>query len=291
VSNFHEETRHVPAADGQSLHCRLWVPADRPVLGRILVLHGIQSHAGWYESLGRTLASRGIETAMPDRRGSGSNAHDRGHAHSPGQLLNDIDSICRNWREMANDANFRPFLGGISWGGKLAIAAAATRPNDWAGLALIAPGLFARVRPPFPTQLKIAVSSLISPRRQFPIPLADPALFTADPQWQNFIATDPATLHDASARFFVSSRILDLRLKRYAKRISCPVLLQLASEDRIIDNGRTRDYVRRLPSGNHQILEYLDAHHTLEFEPVDVARRYAEDLAAWIRKNSVTSAE
>lgn len=285
-----EEVRTITASDGYPLHCRFWRPTKTDAAARILILHGIQSHAGWYESLGRTLAEHGIETAMPDRRGSGANANDRGHTRSPGQLLDDIDAVHRSWRELSGEAAFAPFLGGISWGGKLAVASAATRPGQWSGLALIAPGLFAKVRPPFPMQMRIALAALIRPRKKFPIPLADPALFTADLHWQKFIATDATTLHEASARFFVTSRIFDLRLRRYARRIGCPVLLQLAGADRIVNNDRTRDYVTSLKPPKSTILEYPGAHHTLEFEAGGVARRYAEDLASWIKAEAVTSA-
>lgn len=289
MADWVEERRQIQAPDGYSLHCRFWKPASGPVRNRILILHGIQSHAGWYETLGRSLAADGIETAMPDRRGSGMNRIDRGHATSPGQLLDDIDTVYRAWRESSGAADFEAILGGISWGGKLAVASVATRPGQWAGLALIAPGLFARVRPPFAMQLRIGAAALVRPRKRFPIPLADPALFTADPTWQKFIATDEPTLHEATARFFVTSRILDLRLRRYAARIGCPVMLQLANSDRIIDNAKTRAYVNRLSGGEHRIIEYADAHHTLEFEGGGVSKRYADDLADWIENLAITS--
>ncbi len=290
MADWIEDVRQVQAEDGYSLHCRLWKPAAGPIRQRILILHGIQSHAGWYESLGRNLAARGIETIMPDRRGSGMNRSERGHTTSPGQLLDDIDTVLRAWRNWSDSKEIRPVLGGISWGGKLAVASAATRPAQWSGLALIAPGLFAKVRPPVLTQLRIAAAAIVRPRKRFPIPLADPALFTSDPARQKFIATDEPTLHEATARFFVTSRILDLRLRRYASRIACPVILQLAASDRIIENTKTREYVNRLPGGGHRIVEYAGAHHTLEFEGEGVSRRYAEDLADWIETRAITSA-
>lgn len=289
MADWIEEARQVQAADGYSLHCRVWKPKAGSIRGRILILHGIQSHSGWYTSLGQILAARGIETVMTDRRGSGLNQFERGHANSPGQLLDDLDAVHRAWRKWSGSARFEPLLGGISWGGKLAVAAAATRPAQWAGLALIAPGLFAKVRPPALTQLRIAVSTLVRPHRRFPIPLADPALFTANPERQHFIATDEPTLHEATARFFVTSRILDLRLRRYKSKISCPVLLQLAGSDRIIDNAKTRAYVEGLSSSSRRIVEYPDAHHTLEFESGEVSRRYATDLADWIAAAETTS--
>ena len=54
------------------------------------MLHGVQSHGGWYSGLGRRLAEAGYETSFPDRRGSGSNTADRGHAPSVRRLLADL---------------------------------------------------------------------------------------------------------------------------------------------------------------------------------------------------------
>jgi alpha-beta hydrolase superfamily lysophospholipase len=45
-----------------------------------------------------------------------------------------------------------------------------------------------------------------------------------------------------------------------------PLRLFLAGQDRIIDNARTRDFVNRLPWPDRKIIEYPEAHHTLEFE-------------------------
>ena len=38
--------------------------------GHVVVLHGVQSHGGWYHRLGRTLSAAGYVTSFPDRRGS-----------------------------------------------------------------------------------------------------------------------------------------------------------------------------------------------------------------------------
>ena len=48
-----------------------------------------------------------------------------------------------------------------------------------------------------------------------------------------------------------------------------PVLLLLAGKDEVIDNGRVRAYVEKLPAASKEIIEYPEAHHTLEFEGMD----------------------
>src|SRR4051812_40780496 len=87
-----------PAGDGYALHTAVWPTEGRP-RGRVVVLHGVQSHGGWYHNLGRTLAARGYETTFPDRRGSGRNEADRGHAGSARRLLDDVAELLRMLRD------------------------------------------------------------------------------------------------------------------------------------------------------------------------------------------------
>ncbi len=47
---------------------------------RVVCIHGIQSHGGWYEYSCRRLAEAGFEVFFLDRRGSGLNAQARGDA-------------------------------------------------------------------------------------------------------------------------------------------------------------------------------------------------------------------
>ena len=53
----------------------------------------------------------------------------------------------------------------------------------------------------------------------------------------------------------------------------------LAGRDRIIDNRPTRDLAARL-AGAKEIVEYPEAHHTLEFEPDP--ERHIADLREWL---------
>jgi alpha-beta hydrolase superfamily lysophospholipase len=124
------------------------------------------------------------------------------------------------------------------------------------------------------------VARLVSPRKLFPIPLNDPALFTANPRWLQFLRDDPLALHRATARFLFESARLDLYLRFTPPHVKVPVLLLLAGHDRIIDNGRTRAFVERFAADDKTVIEYPGAHHTLEFEPEPES--FISDLAAWL---------
>ncbi len=79
-----------------------------------MILHGVQSHGGWYANLGRTLAEGGFEAHFPDRRGSGANRQDRGHTPSMGRLIADVSEYLEGLR--VADPSRSIALAGISWG-------------------------------------------------------------------------------------------------------------------------------------------------------------------------------
>ena len=248
------------ASDGYRFHYRLY-PAQGRRRGQVVAIHGIQSHGGWYGGCCRHLAEAGWEVAFLDRRGSGLNQEARGDAPSFRRLVADIDEFIRARCDRP------PFLLAISWGGKLGVALEYLHPGRTAGLALLTPGICPRVRPPLGQRLGIALARLVRPGRLFPIPLDDPALFTATPRWQQFIRDDPLALRRGTARLLVASVFLDFFLRRSPPRVRVPALVLLGGRDRIIDNRRTRAYVGRFAATDRQVIEYPEAHHTLEFEP------------------------
>ena len=268
--------REQVAGDGYRLHLLSW-PAGGCPKGRVVVLHGVQSHGGWYHDLGRTLAGAGYEAHFPDRRGSGANAVDRGHTPSAQRLLDDVAELLESLRA----AGPGPIaLAGISWGGKLAVLAAADRPGLVDALALLCPGLHPRVDVARAERLRIALAWFVRRRKRFPIPLADPALFTASPEGRAFIAADPLSLRDATAGMLAASTFIDRRVRKAPPRVRVPVLLMLAGRDRIVDNARTLAYVQSLATRDRSVIDYPEAHHTLEFEPDP--SRYAWDLVSWL---------
>ncbi len=273
------------ASDGYPIFTTTW-PAIGVQRGVVVVLHGVQSHAGWYRGLGRRLAEGGYDAVFPDRRGSGGNSLDRGHADSARRLLLDQIELLESIRTQSANLN-RPVwiaVAGISWGGKIATLLAAERPDLVNYLALICPGLTPRVGVSGKEKLAIAAAGLFRPRKTFPIPLADPALFTASESGRAFIAEDPLSLREATASLLIASARIDHAVRRAPRRIRQPVLLMLAGKDRIINNSKIIKYYNTIASTDKTLIEYPDAHHTLEFEADPGV--YAADLAAAFDRSS-----
>ncbi|MCX5682150.1 MAG: alpha/beta fold hydrolase [Planctomycetota bacterium] len=234
--------RTYQAADATPLPMRVWSP-QRP-RAVVVYLHGIQSHCGWYGASSRHLAEAGVAVYQLERRGSGSDAaHERGHVDRAETWLDDVAAAARL---ACGETGLAPVhLMGVSWGGKLALACVAHRPELYRSLLLAAPGILPRVDPTLAIKVRVAQSLMGGqPLRRFPIPL-----------------------QDAMAR-------------KAARVVARPTLLALAEKDRIIDNAATRALVEAMPCSRRRVIVYPGASHTLEFEADPAA--YFRDLAAWI---------
>ena len=274
-----ERIEQFTATDGYRFSYRRYQPVSEPK-SRIVFVHGIRSHGGWYIRSCEQLAAAGHEVIFLDRRGAGLNAEARGDCPSFRRLLSDIGEFLA--QERARDPQRQLILGGISWGGKLAACVPYHRGVKIDGLILIVPGFCSRLAPPLIQRVRITLARVFRPARRFSIPLNEPELFTASAEGQRFIAEDQLGLVEASARFLVNSFQLDLYARKAVPVIACPVLLQLAVHDAIIDPAKTKAYLElRLKPGLLTVNNYPNAHHTLEFEQ-DCP--FVQDMLMWLQK-------
>ena len=269
------EEIQVALPDGYPAYARYW--STKSPRGAVLYQHGIQSHCGWYEASAEWLAQAGYAVLQVDRRGCGRNQQDRGHAESADQLIADAlagrDELTR--RSGLADHH----IVGVSWGGKLAVAAYVTDPAQVKSLTLVTPGLFPQVGVSKAQMAKIGFAMLYEPHSLFDIPLNDPDRFSSDPRWQEFFETDALTLRQCTAGFYLASRRMDKIVARLPKTQPTPIYLLLAGDERIIDNEKTAAFVRELHFPTRRITTYTDARHSLEF---DVPDTYFADLLAFI---------
>lgn len=268
-----DEAHTFTASDGYAFAVRVYPPPAAP-LSRLVFLHGIHSHGGWYTRSCEQFATAGHEVHFLDRRGAGLNTIARGDTPNFRRLLDDVAEYLAAVRTPGVPTT----MAGISWGGKPALAVAARSPHLVNAVVLFCPGFVPLVGVPPLIKLRIALARMFNPIKLFPIPLNEPDLFTASPEWQKFIADDPHGLTRATARFLFGSARLDLYLKRVVKRVTAPVLCLLAEHDRVIDNAKTREYLQKL---NAEVIEYPAAHHTLEFEPTPT---FVDDVTGWLRR-------
>ena len=261
VSAEATEVRTYDGADGRRLMFRVVeAPAARHSL---LYVHGIESHGGWFLPVALRLREHGCTTWLLDRRGSGLNRDiDPGDAASADVLLDDVQRA----RQALGDPLVH--LVGLSWGGKLATAAALQRPANVASLILVTPGLRSRVDLPLRHKLGVGIDLLFGGKRRFPVPLRD-EMFTSEPRWLEFLANDPLRTTAVTSRFLWATRTLDRRITRDIAGLRVPVLLLLADADRIVDNEAVLRLLSRLPAGLLRVGHHVDAMHSIQLERID----------------------
>ncbi|WP_299470200.1 alpha/beta fold hydrolase [uncultured Gimesia sp.] len=258
------------ASDGYRLQGRVWLPEVDQFQGTLVVLHGIQSHSGWYEYSCGKLCDAGYEVCFYDRRGSGHNMRERGDTPHWQRLVQDVVQLLTEVRYRRQQAEQKGpvVLQAMSWGAKLAVVVAAQRPDLIDGLALLYPGIKALVKPTAFQKLQLKLAEQLGIRKKrVPIPLNDPALFTGEETGQALIRADLLALHDVTVSFLLANRELDRRADQAAELIHCPTLCLLAGRDQIINNPATEKYFQRIASCKKQLIRYPEARHTLEFEP------------------------
>ncbi|MAG57179.1 MAG: hypothetical protein CMJ83_12875 [Planctomycetes bacterium] len=260
-------------ANGRALRYRTVDAAGEEPRHYLLYCHGIESHGTWFLPAAERLAEHGCTTFLVDRRGSGLNrGEEPGHARSADILLEDV----ARFRDHVGDPLM--WLVGLSWGGKLAIAAAMARPSSIRGLVLVTPGLKALVDLTPGQKLKFLASLPVGGRARLQVPIR-PEMFTETPRFLDFIRQDPWRLKLATAKFFSVSLKLDRQVADGIDSLEKPVLLFLAGGERIIDNDGVTRLLQRLPGGCLQIHMYDDATHSIQFDQVE---RMVDDTMAFL---------
>ena len=158
-------------------------------------------------------------------------------------------------------------LVGLSWGGKLAAAVALDQPDGLQSLILITPGLRYRTDLSLLTKARVFLSLLTGGRTRFEIPI-EPQMFTHTPGFLEFIRQDPWRLQKVTARFLLTSRVLDWMIARKIGNLDLPVLLFLAGKDPIIENRGVSDLLSVVK--NHVRPQLFDeAIHAIQFDQME----------------------
>jgi alpha-beta hydrolase superfamily lysophospholipase len=260
------------AGDGRELRYR--VVAGHPATQHLLYVHGIESHGGWFLPAAFELRRHGFTSWLLDRRGSGLNRGlDPGHAPSARVLLDDV----RRMRErIVAHAGAAPLhLAGMSWGGKLATAAALDEPRGLRSLVLIAPGLRSLVDLPWHAKAEALLAVACRSRKRFEVPIR-PEMFTRTAELVDFIRADPWRVESVTAQLLWVTRALDRLVRNGVAGLVPPVLLLLAGDERIVDNDAVLRLLAALPPGRLTMRRFEDASHALQLErPAELAREVA----------------
>jgi alpha-beta hydrolase superfamily lysophospholipase len=264
--------------DQPGLRWRAW--HAQPRRGVIVRLHGIESHAGWYEETSEHLARGGFTVYFFDRRGSGRSEGARGDVDRWATWLDDLRAGVNDvrWREDVETVH----LLANCWGARPALAHAALHPHGLASLIVIAPALMMRTDFSPTEKLAIGCDNFLSPDRRRRHPITDGHLFTRDEARIEAIEADPLALHECTARFYFQTQLMTRKLPRLLPRICLPTLAMFGGADQVLDLPKTQELIRRVPADLLTVKTYPGQWHMLEFEPD--REQVCVDVLEWLSR-------
>jgi alpha-beta hydrolase superfamily lysophospholipase len=252
-------------------------PAPRATL---VLLHGLQSHAGWFADAAETLLDGGLAVYALDRRGSGSSRGVRGDV---GRYVDWLDEVATIVEQARADFPASPVhLVGHCFGANVALGCVLIRGLVVHSIVMLTPGLY--VQPDYSAweKARIVLSGLGAPDTRFRVP-QDDDLFTRDPDVLAWIQQDALGARTVTARCLWQVNAMLGALRRDVGQVRVPVLVLEAARDRLSDNTRNRALLTRA-LGDRCRWQTFDAEHFLLAEPcreqvIDALVRWATEEA------------
>lgn len=245
--------------NADNLFVRELTPSGTP-LGAFVLLHGMESHSGWFLDCAARLVRNGWAVIMFDRAGWGKSPGQRGHLEAYRDFVEATAKIATQARNKYGVVH----LAGMSWGGMASLYLALRRGWLFDSVTLLAPGLASQRDITGWGKAKLFCDFFLREFDDTVEPVFAVEHFTRDPQWRQFIAEDPERVTAVTASFCFETLKMQRFIKENAgRRLIPPTLCLLAGEDAIIDNQVASAVCRKAGA----LIEYIPrASHTLIFE-------------------------
>jgi alpha-beta hydrolase superfamily lysophospholipase len=269
----------VESADETRIHVSVF-PSVKPVAA-LVVVHGLQSHAGWLEAsgTGHHLAEKGIVTFAFDRRGSGRSAGQRGHAARRGEFLEDLEAV----RELVG----RELVGrrhpdapvhllANCFGTRVALPFLAEKPQSFDSVVLTSPATHMSRRCDYGLLERLRILTA-PPERRFPTPLGDRD-FVSGGVWLDWIRDDHRSLRACTASFLRAAARLTDEMHQAVGTLRHPLMILTAEDDVMVRNEAIERYFRRRYRGPLR-LRRLPGEHYMDFTHAQGSFRSA--LTGW----------
>lgn len=263
-------------ADGLTLACRRWVPAQMPVAA-LAVVHGVGEHSGRYERLGQHFSGRRFGVFAVDLRGHGRSEGQRGHVERFSDFHFDVRTLLDCARQETPDVPV--FLLGHSLGGLIVLHYTLHYPDGLAAVVSSGAALRATIDPP---AWKVALGKAMArlrPRLSLSTGLDARGLSHDQAVVAAYLA-DPLVHDQVTARFYTEYQAAAAWTMDAAPSLSVPALILCGGQDPVVDPAGSRDFFGRIGHEDRHFLEYPGLFHEIFNEPEFEA--VFDDIEAWL---------
>jgi alpha-beta hydrolase superfamily lysophospholipase len=263
--------------DGTRLYGEFYQAQDPKAM--LLVVHGLQSHSGWYMG-GQANAEAGISSLAFDRRGSGLSSGKHGHASSVDDFMDDF-AAALSFLESVEPSGLPIHVMANSLGAVIAINYFSQNKDvNIASLILTTPGTHSTEEGSYSLLTKLAI--LTAPaERYFRSPIRDEH-FVDEGNYLDWIRNDPMSRRNFTASFLRTVNSMKKDLDKKSALIDVPVFALVADKDAIIDNAAFEKEVFSNFQSKKVIRTY-DSKHYLFFG--NDRENVAADIREWVLEN------
>lgn len=245
----------------------------------VLMIHGLQSHSGWFTQSANFISSLGLPVYAIDRHGSGLSKAPRGATRDFREFIHDVDVAALY--AMKTHRKKQVHIIGHCLGSIGAVAYACLRPHSTKSLILTSPGLYTKVQPKLAHKFKIIWSRLTGLETRVPVPL-EPWMFSELDEYVSFIKKDSLSLTSVTGRFCFEVYRSRAFVKKHLLNLTMPVWVACAGDDPIVHNEKNKLFLEKLPAQKKKYSLYAAARHILEFS--SEKNNFFTDLSQWFRE-------
>lgn len=245
----------------------------------LLLVHGLGAYSGNWGFLGDFFSQRNFSSYAIGLRGFGEAGNLKGHVDSFRSYFDDIRNLYFIIKK--ENEGKKIFLLGESLGALISFLMAALKPQFFDGLVCISPAFKSRLKFSILDYVKIFLSLLYNPRRQFNMPF-DSGMCTRDLDYQRVMDSDKNVHRLATSRFLINTALAQIRAQIIRNKISIPVLFLLSGEDRLVDTEASIKLFSALKIKEKVIKHYPGMYHALSVE--QGREKVFEDILVWLER-------
>ena len=274
--------KEIPNADGFDIPVRIY--GEKNTKTPILVMHGLESHSGWFWQSGIALSGMGHPVYLVDRQGSGMSEAPRGDCKNYNVIVHDVETVADYLISQYNHS--KVIVLGHCFGAIPSTVFTMKNPEKVEALILSTPAIFTIADLSIDEKLEVFGSKITGKTHMIDTPIKDHKLFTTNPDYLNFIEEDQLKLTEATARFFFEIAHARTYIATHRKKITVPVFMATAGKDGICDNKKNLNFYNHIKSENKTHIDYPEAVHILEYS--SEKDKFFGDLENWLNNLNTT---
>ncbi|XP_028264695.1 monoglyceride lipase isoform X1 [Parambassis ranga] len=273
------DLQHIVNADGLHLFCRYYKPDVTP-RALVFVAHGAGEHSGPYDEIAERLKKLSLLVFAHDHVGHGQSEGDRMNIKDFQVYIR--DSLQHIDLMKSQHPDLPVFIVGHSMGGAISILTACERPNDFAGVVLIAP--LVQMNPESATPFKVFMAKILNHMLpSLSMGSIESKWVSRDQKQVEAYDTDELNFHGGlRVSFGIQLMGAAARIEREIPSISWPFLLLHGDADKLCDIRGSKVMYENASSSDKKIKVYEGGYHALHHDLPEVAESVLKEVTTWI---------